>query len=272
MPVYRASVVSKCSQAPTDPELLQTFLSALFLMLIFLTFIPCTAHGEQCQDIQARDGSTWPVDIHIGLRGSLNWVTFHGADADSRFAESTFKLRHVPTGGVTAGILSARDFLAWRGGLEFDASYITKGSGLSLDGQELGSRDHRYYDLALLARLEREAIKNLRGYLLLGTGVSFLRDATYVYSTGQTDASEETTDRDWRIVAGVGTRWLFRRNHHFTFDVRTDIGTKTIDATINNSQLKNLAISLSLGYQWSYPPRRSAASCPDANQSRRAEP
>jgi hypothetical protein len=242
-------------------------LSALLVfMSVLLILIPRMAHGEQCQYLQAQNDSTVPISIHLGLRGSLNWVTFHGEDADNRFAESTFKLRYVPAVGVIVGILSTKDFLAWRAGLDVDASYVTKGSGITVDGEERGSLDLHYYDLTLLARLEREAGGNLGGYLLLGPGMSFLREAIHVSPSGEADRTGETTDRDWRIVAGVGVRWALYPNHHFTLDVRTDIGTRTIDATVNNTEFKNLAISLSLGYQWSYPPRvtQAGAVCPDS--------
>jgi hypothetical protein len=164
------------------------------------------------------------------------------------------------------GIVSYEGIFQLRGGLQLDASYMTKGTGISDNGEEVASLDLSYYDIAPLARGERMLGRRINVYLLGGPRLSILRAATYVSAGGKTDVTEETQGRDWGLVAGIGAAWAIRPSHRVTFDMRTDVGLKTIDASVNNNDFKNFAISLSLGYQWSYSPRaaRPDAPCPDS--------
>jgi hypothetical protein len=117
----------------------------------------------------------------------------------------------------------------------------------------------------MLARGERALGRRLSIYLLGGPRLGILRDATHVSSGGEIDVTEGTADRDWGIVTGIGAAWAFYPSHHITVDVRTDIGTKTTDTSVSGSDFKNLALSFSLGYQWSYPPpvAKADAACSD---------
>lgn len=234
------------------------------LSCLYWLMFPSMAHAQQCQAVLAQSAShsEWPVAIRLGIRGFIGWTKLRG---ESQFASLAFKSRLVPKPGASIGLVSAENFFQWRGGLQFDTSYVTKGTAIVDNFGNEATLDLSYYDLALLARGEREVGRRLSVYLLAGPRIGILRDAINVASGEEVDVAEVTSDRDWGVVAGVGAAWAIRPSHHITFDLRTDVGLTTTDASINNDEFKNLAISLSLGYQWSYPPRAArAAPCPES--------
>jgi hypothetical protein len=132
---------------------------------------------------------------------------------------------------------------------QVDLLYVSRGSGLEIDGTSQGVFDLQYMDLLLLARAERPMDPVIL-FAVAGPQTSILLDATF---TGRDGVSGDRTGFrriDVGVVAGVGVAIGPFSWGTLTLEVRHGLGFIHVNPTLEDASLTNRTILFTLGYEY----------------------
>lgn len=209
---------------------------AAFIFVLFAMSAPAQA------DERINESGRFAFGGTLGL----NLATLGGQDAGEGY-ESVNRI------GLAAGGLASARLHDWVA-VQLEILYASRGTGRERDGMDVGPLVSTYIDVPLMIHGRIPLHGRITPYVLAGARLSVLLGAKVEYTDGTTvDVKDIASPLDYGLLFGAGTKFDLSVNGVLQFEIRYDLGLRTIDANENNpepSDIKNRALAFMLGYQY----------------------
>ncbi|MCG8422587.1 MAG: PorT family protein [Proteobacteria bacterium] len=140
----------------------------------------------------------------------------------------------------------------------FELSFTRRGTDIDENGSNLGALELDYIDLSTLARVEK-TVNNVVVFGNVGPQLNLLIGARQFDVNGTRDAKDAFVSIDIGFAAAVGVATKPTRWGTFSLSGRYDMGfLDTSDS--GSSELKNICVSILLGYEYRRARRRATNS------------
>lgn len=191
--------------------------------------------------------------VQPGGKIGLGIVTWGGADADDDFLSTVEKIGFSVGAFAKIGLnaLFKLDTGPVALLIQPELSYVAKGAGIEIDGEDVGEFRSSYVAVALLPRVEYALATRVTPYVVLGPALGLMLNAELENRIGMvTNIEDNFTSTDFGLVLGLGADVPISAYGTLVFELRADVGLTSIDGQGDGDDIKNRAYSLMVGYQY----------------------